>query len=122
MLMAAALRPADHPSVVARFLDKVDVCSRLMFEGTPCWLWKAGKSRGQNRWSLKAYYGTFNPGGEVTGGIRAHVFIAWVAGLIDELRVPKGMNIDHRCKQALCCNPLHFEVVPAEVNQQRKYQ
>jgi hypothetical protein len=119
-------RPANHPSVIERFISYVQVSTSLFWTDpdtghtSPCMLWTGGKSRGGERYSEKAWYGTFNPGGEVKGGVRAHVFIAWLFGLIPMLRVPCGMNIDHRCVQSLCCNPLHFEVVPKLENQQRK--
>lgn len=83
-------------------------------------MWTGGKSRGGERYSEQAFYGTFNPGGEVTGGVRAHVYIAWVHGLIPSLKVPEGMNLDHRCHRALCCNPFHLELVEAGLNQQRR--
>jgi hypothetical protein len=121
-------RPANHPSVVERFLRYVEVSPDLSWIDfgpippveTPCCLWTGGKSRGGDRWSEKAWYGTFNPGGEVKGGVRAHVYIAWLFGLIPDLRVPTGMNLDHRCVQALCVNPMHLELVPKLENQQRK--
>lgn len=126
MIDTATPRPADHPSVLARFRkyikvrhDRLYTCLRTG-RTTPCHEWTGGKSRGQNRWSEKAWYGTFNPGGVVKGGVRAHVFIAWIAKLIAELRVPEGMNIDHCCAFSLCVNPEHFEVVPKLENQQRK--
>lgn len=113
-------RPADDLSVIARFMAKLLVSETHSWRGTPCMLWGAGRSRGGDRWSELAWYGTFNPGGVVVGGVRAHVYAAWLWGLIDDLRVPEDMNLDHRCHQSLCCNPLHLEVVPKEVNQQRK--
>lgn len=87
---------------------------------TPCQLWTGGKSRGGDRWSEKAWYGTFNPGGVVRGGVRAHVYAAYVAGIIPDLRIPEGMNLDHCCEQSLCCNPLHIDLVSKHVNQERR--
>ncbi len=84
-------------------------------------MWTGGKSRGGNRGSEKAWYATFNPGGEVKGGVRGHVFSAWVHGIIPTLHVPEGMNLDHTCVRSMCVNPDHLELVPKLVNQQRKY-
>jgi hypothetical protein len=112
------LRPPDAMSVIDRFLSKTTHCPT-----TGCLLWIGGRSRGGDRWSEKAWYGTFNPGGVYTGGVRAHVYIAWLLGLIpDELpmRVPAGFNLDHTCHNALCVDPWHLELVPAIVNQHRK--
>jgi len=90
---------------------------------TGCWNWTGGKSRGGNRYSSKAVYGTFNPGGVVTGGVRAHVYIAWLTGIIPRtlpMHVPLGMNLDHTCCNALCVNPAHLELVGAGENQRRR--
>lgn len=113
-------RPARHPSVLERLLLYLVEFDHVHHKGTRCQLWTGGKSRGGDRWSEKAWYGTFNPGGEIRGGVRVHVFIAWLHGLIPDLRLPKGYNIDHTCHRSLYCNPLHMEVVTAEENQRRR--
>lgn len=120
MTHRSSTRPADDPSVITRFKTYLEPSTLHSFGGTACQLWAGGKSRGGDRYSKHAFYGTFNPGGVIVGGVRAHVYAAWLAGLIPLLRVPQGMNVDHRCHQALCCNPLHLEVVLALVNQARK--
>lgn len=33
--------------------------------------------------------------------------------------VPDGMDLDHLCRNTMCCNPGHLEPVPHEVNCQR---
>lgn len=113
-------RPADHPSVLRRFWNLFEISNKYFHEGTPCHMWAGAKSRGGNRFSEKAFYGSFNVGGEVKNSVRAHVFSAWLAKLIDEIRVPYGMNLDHLCSRSLCVNALHFELVPAIENQQRR--
>ena len=112
-------RPANHVSVIERFLLYCAEIDGKSWNGTRCWLWQGGKSRGGNRWSERAFYGTFNPGGVVRGGVRAHVFIAWLVGILADLRVPTGHNLDHLCRNALCCNPLHLELITATENQRR---
>lgn len=124
--LPARPRAANHPSVIIRFMSYVEVSTTKFWRNpetgvsTPCHLWTGGKSRGGMRFSEKAYYGTFNPGGEVKGGVRAHVFIAWFRGLLKALRVPDGMNLDHRCVEALCVNADHLELVTKRENQERK--
>ena len=119
-------RVANAPEVVARFYTYLEISKKLSYAGTPCHIWTGGKSRGGERYSDHAFYGTFNPGGIdgegnlINGGVRAHVYIAWVHGLIPALRLPTDHNIDHRCHQSLCCNPFHLEVVPGVVNQRRR--
>lgn len=113
-------RPADHPSVLRRFWNLFEISDEHFYDSTPCHIWTGAKSRGGNRFSEKAFYGSFNVGGEVKNSVRAHVFAAWLAKLIEEIRVPYGMNLDHLCCRSLCVNALHFELVPATENQQRR--
>jgi hypothetical protein len=114
-------RPANHPSVLIRFLSYIEVSTTRFYRGTPCHQWTGGKSRGGQRNSDKAWYATFNPGGEIRGGVRGHVFIAWLRGLIPTLKVPRGMNLDHLCANSLCVNAEHLELVTKLENQMRKY-
>lgn len=115
-----AERPANHPCVIERFRGYLEESATHSWAYTPCQLWTGGKSRGGDRWSEKAWYGTFNPGGCVRGGVRAHVYAAFIAGIIPDLRIPSGMNLDHCCDQSLCCNPLHLDLVTKLVNQERR--
>lgn len=64
--------------------------------------------------------GRSTPVERLGGGVRAHVFIAWIAGIIKGLKVPKGMNLDHTCENSLCVNPGHLELVSKLENQLRK--
>lgn len=120
--MSVQNRQPDHPTVITRFLKYVALTTET-HEGSPCCLWKGGRSRGGDRWSEKGWYGTFNPGGIVVGGVRAHVYIAWLFRMIPQslpMRVPLGMNLDHRCQRSLCVNPRHLELVAASENQLRR--
>jgi len=76
-----------------------------------CWFWAGARSRGKGN---KKWYGSFRLGKRV---VRAHRFSC------DALRkeeCPPGYHRDHTCCFSLCVNPEHIEVVPSEVNQQRK--
>lgn len=79
----------------------------------PCRLWTGAKSKGGGRPSSGPYGSIWIPG---VGGVRVHVAVAWVAGLIPSLRVPEGMNIDHRCERTLCMEPEHYALIPAPHN------
>lgn len=114
------MTPAQVRNAVERFLLYCAQQDGKAWNGTRCWIWTGGKSRGGNRWSEQAFYGTFNPGGSIRGGVRAHVFIAWLTGIIPDLKVPPGKNLDHCCRNALCCNPEHLELIDALENQRRK--
>lgn len=84
----------------------------------PCRLWTGGQSKGGGRPSSGPYGSIWIPG---IGSVRAHVAAAWIAGKIPSLRVPEGMNIDHTCERTLCIEDDHFELVPKQVNQERRW-
>lgn len=76
-----------------------------LVEKTPtCWLWKgrvkAGNQQGYGALSLW--------GDEFT----AHR----VSYELSKGPIPKGLHIDHLCKNRLCVNPAHLEAVPCKVN------
>ncbi len=81
-----------------RFLGKVSV-----EPNTGCWLWTAQVS--------PEGYGKFR----FAGGQLAHRFAHEVAiGAI-----PKGLQIDHLCRQRSCVNPEHLDVVTQAENMRR---
>ena len=84
-------------SIDERFWQKVKV-------GSPesCWLWQANKSRGG--------YGKFFLAGR--GNIYAHRFAYELA----VGPIPKGMQIDHLCRNRACVNPDHMESVSSKTN------
>lgn len=84
----------------------------------PCLLWTGAQSRGGKRPSSGPYGSVWVPG---VGGVRAHVVMAWIAGLIPDLRVPDGMHIDHLCERTLCVEETHFEVIPKLINIKRRW-
>lgn len=49
--------------------------------------------------------------------VRAHRFASEVLG---RQACPPGYHRDHLCHFSMCVNPDHLEVVPKEVNQERK--
>lgn len=67
---------------------------------TGCWLWTAAMSSNG--------YGSLN-------GISSHRFV-WTQ-LVGP--VPDGMDLDHKCRTRLCCNPEHLEVVTRRTNLRR---
>lgn len=71
----------------------------------PCWLWRACADR--------LGYGVFKRGG--AGSRLAHV-IAWemVNG-----PVPRGLELDHLCRNPPCVNPAHLEPVTHRQNMAR---
>lgn len=69
-----------------------------------CWPWLAAKSIGG--------YGVFNVG----GGTRYAHRISYVA---HKGEIPKGLDLDHLCRNRACVNPEHLEVVTRSQNLRR---
>lgn len=66
-----------------------------------CWEWKAARSGGG--------YGRFNDGKRIVG---AHRFaFEMLVG-----SVSPGLELDHLCRNTLCVNPAHLEVVTGRTN------
>lgn len=100
---------------VARFRRYVDVLpGRLILpsgrESSACHLWTGARSRGKGN---RKWYGSFRLGRTT---VRAHRFSCEVASK----ECPPGYHRDHECCNSLCVNEDHIEVVPREVNQDRK--
>jgi hypothetical protein len=97
----------NHPSVSApiaeRFWQLASVTDR-MFDGEPCWAW--GNVPGTNG------YGRTQVNGK-----------RWLAHRVayDLLvgPIPKGLTIDHLCRNTWCVNPAHLEAVTLRVNNLR---
>jgi hypothetical protein len=93
---------ARTKTVLDRFWEKVPVLG-----SDECWPWLA---------SLHGLgYGQFNigrPDGG-TANINAHV-LAYV--LQNGVDVPKGLEVDHLCRNRICMNGRHLEAVTKKVN------
>lgn len=88
--------------------------ARTQTDEKGCWVWQlfsaqAGHKRG-------GYYGRTSRQGEQQP-IGAHVLAYEV--LVGP--VPDGYEVDHTCRNTLCCNPAHLEAVTPAVNNQRKW-
>lgn len=93
----------------ARFLRLLEV------KPNGCRVWTGALSRGGNR-PKSSPYGSFRVNRALV--VRAHVFAAYVSGLIADLRVPCGMNLDHECPEhgTLCIDCI--QLIPATLNRQ----
>lgn len=98
--MEKARRSSEHEvpqRVIARIFDYVDVRGP-----DECWPWKlslGSHGYGQVGWGL--------PDGR-NAGTTAHR-VAWIACYGP---IPEGMTVDHRCRNAPCCNPLDLRLLP----------
>jgi hypothetical protein len=69
-----------------------------------CWLWTAGQRRGG--------YGRFRTGGKGSPTTVSHRYAyEYLVGV-----VPHGLQLDHLCRNRLCCNPNHLEPVTPREN------
>lgn len=93
------------PRLPQRFWDK---CIPEPMSG--CWLWLAALT--------SSGYGCLSrvrPADPMPGSITAHR--AAYQALVG--RVPDGLELDHLCRNRLCCNPDHLEAVPRSINLMR---
>lgn len=88
-----------------RFFAKINQVMRVPELGRgPCWEWQAycgPNGYGQFRWDGRGLY--------------AHIF----GYELGHGRVPNGMEVDHLCRNTICCNPDHLEAVTHRENQRR---
>lgn len=76
-----------------------------------CWLWTgptSGKGRGGGYGRAKLDGGT--------------VAVHRVMFIIEYGPIPPRKQIDHKCRNRLCCNPDHLEMVTHKQNQKRRDQ
>ena len=88
------MQPRNRLTDVERFFDLVTITDK-------CWSWKGGKHSGG--------YGVFRCGGRTIGAHRFSYKLAFGA-------IPKGMEIDHLCKNTSCVRPSHLEAVTHSIN------
>lgn len=72
---------------------------------TACWIWIAGKS---------GNYGVIKRDGKC---LKAHVYFYRQF----KTEIPKGLVLDHLCRNTLCVNPDHLEPVTQDENMRRGY-
>ncbi len=87
-----------------RTLDGQQVNSDRFFDhvqqSSGCWIWSGATRSG---------YGMFRVGTKI---MSSHV----VSYLLKFGHISKGMQLDHLCRNTLCCNPSHLEPVTPKEN------
>lgn len=83
-------------SLEVRFWSKVDIKG-----DNDCWNWIAGRT--------SSGYGSFGFNGT---GVPAHRMVF----LLTQTEIPKGLEVNHKCNNYLCCNPNHLELTTHKEN------
>lgn len=93
--------PYSDEERIAAFWDKVD-------KSGECWVWTGGKT-------LKGYGQAYLGPTRNSPRKRVHT-VSWT---LIRGPVPEGLTLDHLCRNKLCVNPDHLELVTAEENTRR---
>lgn len=88
---------------IIRLLEKMIVNHEIYWEGTPCWQWQGAihKRTGYGLFRLSSLKQTSAHKG------------AWDVFYGE---VPKGLEIDHGCRNRLCISPLHLRLMTHREN------
>lgn len=91
------------------------ILSRVQFVpnpalGTACWIWQGPTSGDKGR---GAGYGRMSLNGQT-------VAVHLVTFTHQHGYIPGKKQVDHVCRNRLCCNPAHLELVTPRQNQKRR--
>ena len=86
--------------MIERFADKIELGPEI----DSCWNWTAHKDKGG--------YGKFKLNGKTVSSHR-------LSYELYKGSIPKGLQIDHLCRNRGCCNPDHLEAVTGKENVRR---
>jgi hypothetical protein len=100
------------PSKRQRVSKGTPVVDRIRFHTVVdehgCWVWQAKKHGGYGRMTITAPDGTQRSTPAHRASYEAHVG-----------PIPEGLELDHLCRNAACCNPSHLEPVTRQENVRR---
>ena len=94
-----------------RFWAKVDKRRGPIWNGSRCWIWTGSVSHTGSK-DKPVYYGQIRIDGRRQGVHRLAFELA-------KGPIPKGLTIDHLCRNTLCVNPDHLEAVTQRINGMR---
>lgn len=94
---------ADLPNLSIKLLNRFNV--RFHTDGeNGCWIWTGAVVNGYGRFCISA--------GKTTPAHR----VLWE---MKNGKVPKGYELDHKCRNKICINPSHLEAVTHAENMRR---
>jgi hypothetical protein len=101
-LKSGPIEGRDIPLIGQREIDRLE---RMIFQepNTGCWLWAGAASGKYAQFRIKGVQAVVH-----------RVVYTWLVGAI-----PKQMTLDHLCRNTLCVNPNHLEVVSMAENLRR---
>lgn len=90
--------------IIGKIMSRVVICPI-----SNCWIWQ-GPDSGEGR---GGGYGRVSISG-VTSAVHLVVYTHFFG------YIPGRKQVDHKCNNRLCCNPLHLELVTHKQNQKRR--
>lgn len=86
---------------IIRFLEKIQIDTLAIFDGSPCWKWQGAKD--------KSGYGRFH-------AERDHYAHRVSVRLFIQPNIPDDMETDHLCRNRDCVSPLHLRLITRRQN------
>lgn len=93
---------------ITRIFSRIHFDQTQQYNNTPCWVWLGTVCAGYARITWK------------NNGVAVHRLIyAWTVGPLPcgpASENGKRLELDHLCRNQLCCNPVHLELVSRKIN------
>ena len=89
--------------LLIRIFSKIQISTERFFNNDPCWEWTASKFPVTG-------YAQFEVVGLSTKLAHKVLYLLFVGS------VPVGLVCDHLCKNPICVNPCHIDIVPQRIN------
>ena len=107
MVQNTAPRPCTP--AIDRFKAKIHVSNQNGLRNAPCWNWIGS--------TTSSGYGEFKADGR-RGAKKTNPHRFAYQHYIGS--IPEGYEVDHLCKNRLCCNPAHLEAITLQENRRRR--
>lgn len=100
----------DHFSLkdIIRLFSGIRIDPAIQWNGTPCWIWRSSFQNSE--------YGRIGWGYKHSEMTHRLVYAWLVSPIPRRVTGRKTPQLDHLCRNKICCNPIHLELVPPRVN------